>query len=202
MNKLTLTTALVAMLAFPAMSEGIKPQPQPVDPVVVYKQEGSVTGHQQQRQSANASARSNARATGGQANAQGGNANVTVQNGINSRTAATAYSADINGCGPGGGFSAGVQVLGFGVTAANCKNFYYNEVVEAEVNARQGYNAGAAYLAHKDRTARRALRDVGIVREVRRARGTPVPKTIEVNRIVSCPAGSTWDGSGCWAGRK
>lgn len=249
---------LAITLAFPAFAEGWKePVQQPqYNGQQSQNQSGVVTGHQSQHGTVTGTNTSNNR-NDNRANANNRSTNqnssqvgnIDVSN-TNRQAASGAYSANINGCGAAGGFSAGMQALTWGVTAARCKEDRFQQVIIAEERFKAGSPAAAAYLAQVSGPARRAMVDAGMVRDHSRQRASSTA-TVEIGRDVSfsrcnmhngqiyfstkprhdrniareqcvqmltpsagpatpvhaqssiaCPAGSTWDGKGCWTGRK
>ena len=138
--------------------------------------------------------------------------NVSVSNSTRIKHAAsTAAPVMMGGYGPGncfgdtnpsGAFGASIQTFGWGVTANSSKASNICAMV-----AIAGPNAALSYLANVDPNVRRALLANGLAEKPsqRKARiaaeaksGAPA-KNARPSQTVRCPAGSAWDGKGCWA---
>ena len=103
---------------------------------------------------------------------------------------------------PSGQFGASIQTFGWGVTANSSKASNLCAMV-----AIAGPQAALSYLANVDPNVRRALLANGLAEKPsqRKARiaaeakaGAPA-KNARPSQTVRCPAGSAWDGKGCWA---
>lgn len=103
---------------------------------------------------------------------------------------------------PSGAFGASIQTFGWGVTANRSKASNVCAMV-----AIAGPTAALSYLANVDPNVRRALLANGLAEKPsqRKARiaaeakaGAPA-KNARPSQTVRCPAGSAWDGKGCWA---
>lgn len=103
---------------------------------------------------------------------------------------------------PSGQFGASIQTFGWGVTANRSKASNVCAMV-----AIAGPTAALSYLANVDPNVRRALLANGLAEKPsqRKARiaaeakaGAPA-KNARPSQAVRCPAGSAWDGKGCWA---
>lgn len=125
-------------------------------------------------------------------NAAGGSASSNNAVNVNSSTrikhsAASAIAPQLNGYGvpncfgdvnPSGSFVAGMQTFEWGVAAGSSK--------ASNVCAVYAIAGPAAAMAYLQRMDRNVPRNVVVEQPITR---------------VSCPAGSTWDGKGCWKGR-
>ena len=137
--------------------------------------------------------------------------NVSVSNSTRIKHAAsTAAPVMMGGYGPGncfgdtnpsGAFGASIQTFGWGVTANSSKASNICAMV-----AIAGPKAALSYLANVDPNVRRALLANGLAekpsqrkaRLAAEAEDAPT-KNARPAQIVRCPAGSAWDGKGCWA---
>lgn len=147
-----------------------------------------------------------------------GNSSVTNRTTVNNtnktrikHAASTAAPVMMGGYGPGncfgdtnpsGQFGASIQTFGWGVTANSSKASNVCAMV-----AIAGPTAALSYLANVDPNVRRALLANGLAEKPsqRKARiaaeakaGAPA-KNARPSQTVRCPAGSAWDGNGCWA---
>lgn len=147
-----------------------------------------------------------------------GNSSVTNRTTVNNtnktrikHAASTAAPVMMGGYGPGncfgdtspsGAFGASIQTFGWGVTANSSKASNVCAMV-----AIAGPKAALSYLANVDPNVRRALLTNGLAEKPsqRKARiaaeakaGAPA-KNARPSQTVRCPAGSAWDGKGCWA---
>lgn len=147
-----------------------------------------------------------------------GNSSVTNRTTVNNtnktrikHAASTAAPVMMGGYGPGncfgdtnpsGQFGASIQTFGWGVTANRSKASNVCAMV-----AIAGPTAALSYLANVDPNVRRALLANGLAEKPsqRKARiaaeakaGAPA-KNARPSQTVRCPAGSAWDGKGCWA---
>lgn len=147
-----------------------------------------------------------------------GNSSVTNRTTVNNtnktrikHAASTAAPVMMGGYGPGncfgdtnpsGQFGASIQTFGWGVTANSSKASNVCAMV-----AIAGPTAALSYLANVDPNVRRALLANGLAEKPsqRKARiaaeakaGAPA-KNARPSQTVRCPAGSAWDGKGCWA---
>lgn len=129
-----------------------------------------------------------------------GNSSVTNRTTVNNtnktrikHAASTAAPALIQNtgntlCDGGGSFSASVQTFGWGISAANKKGDRFCQLL-----ATFGPQVAGAYIAEKDNAAKRAMLNNGAAITSRQA-ASP-----DARAVVRCPAGSAWDGKGCWA---
>ena len=102
---------------------------------------------------------------------------------------------------PSGQFGTSIQTFGWGVTANSSKASNTCAMV-----AIAGPKAALSYLANVDPNVRRALLANGLAekpsqrkaRLAAEAEDAPT-KNVRPSQTVRCPAGSAWDGKGCWA---
>lgn len=102
---------------------------------------------------------------------------------------------------PSGQFGASIQTFGWGVTANSMKASNVCAMV-----AIAGPKAALSYLANVDPNVRRALLANGLAekpsqrkaRLAAEAEDAPA-KNARPSQTTRCPAGSAWDGKGCWA---
>lgn len=144
-----------------------------------------------------------------------GNSSVTNRTTVNNtnktrikHAASTAAPVMMGGYGPGncfgdtnpsGQFGASIQTFGWGVTANSSKASNVCAMV-----AIAGPTAALSYLANVDPNVRRALLANGLAekpsqRKARIAAEAKAGAPAKNAQTVRCPAGSAWDGKGCWA---
>lgn len=140
-----------------------------------------------------------------------GNSSTTVNNTNKTRikhAASMAAPVMMGGYGPGncfgdtnpsGQFGASIQTFGWGVSANRSKA---SNVCAAYAIA--GPQGAIGYLAQQDPSFRSvALANGWAIKKSeanrRKAKAADAPAQVKPRRTVTCPAGSAWDGKGCWA---
>ena len=142
------------------------------------------TQPEQPRGDVTAASKSQSKSSSASKSAAQANNSVNVDSSTRIRqSAASANAPQLNGysfpncfgdTNPSGSFSAGMQTFGWGVSASSSKASNV-----CAVAALAGPEAALRYLQRMDRNVPRNI-------------------TVETPGRVTCPAGSTWDGKGCW----